>query len=93
MSESRLQAAVQKRLRERGCVVLKVHGGPYQPTALDLVGCRPDGRAFTVEVKVDGNHVTPRQQRVIEQWQRAGALAGVAYSVVEAEALVFEGLG
>lgn len=90
MREAAIQAAVQRRLRERGCVVLKVHGGLYQPAALDLIGSRPpDGRAFAIEVKVPGERMTPRQAAIAAQWGKAGAIVGVATSAAEAEQLVF----
>lgn len=46
----------------------------------DLLGCIA-GRAFAIELKVGTNKPTKIQEERIKAWQRAGALAGVAYTL------------
>lgn len=78
-----------KALRERGAKVIKVHGGPFTPTGTpDLVGC-VNGRAFVLEVKRPGQRPRRIQEYELEQWRKAGAIAGVVTSVEEALTVVF----
>ena len=57
----------------------------------DLFGYRrSDGRCFFIEVKKPGGNVRPDQTKFIEAMQRSGALAGIAYSVEDAERIVNE---
>ena len=83
--ESALVAGIIGALREIPCcVVRKRHG-----TAWGIAG-DPDlygsinGRHFEIEVKRRSEKPTPLQQARLAEWRRAGALAGVAYSVDEA---------
>lgn len=87
VSEATIVTKAQKALREIGCVVTKIHGGPYQPDLNDLVGCYR-GRAFMLEAKKPGEHMTPRQRVRAEQWAAAGAITGEFTSAAEAVALV-----
>lgn len=78
-----------KALRERGAKVIKTHGGPFTPTGTpDLIGC-VNGRAFVLEVKRPGQRPRRIQEYELEQWRKAGAIAGVVTSVEEALAVVF----
>lgn len=55
----------------------------------DLMGVRgADGVAFFIECKVKPNKPTPEQIKFIESVKQVGALAGVAYSVDDALAIV-----
>jgi hypothetical protein len=90
MDEATIVAAAQRELRAIGAVVVKIHGGPYQPDLNDLVGCHR-GRAFMLEGKRPGEPMTPRQRVRSEQWKAAGAITGVFTSAGEAVALVTGG--
>lgn len=90
MRETRIVTMAQERLRKIGAVVVKIHGGPYQPDANDLIGCF-NGRAFMLEGKRPGEKMTPRQRLRAEQWAAAGAITGVFTSADEAVALVLGG--
>lgn len=85
--EKHVVARIVQALRERpGVVVRKRHG-----TAMGVAG-DPDlygtihGRHFEIEVKrPDGSaQLTELQAQRLAEWERAGALSGVARSVAEA---------
>lgn len=54
----------------------------------DLYGFRRDGQIFYIEVKVRPNRPTKVQKDFLAKMRDYGALAGVAYSVVEAMNIV-----
>lgn len=87
MREIRMVTQAQERLRKVGAVVVKIHGGPMQPDANDLIGCF-NGRAFMLEGKRPGEQMTPRQRVRAAQWAKAGAITGMFTSADEAVALV-----
>lgn len=69
----------------------KVHPNQFAGTGEpDIDGC-VRGRAVKIEVKVPGKHPTVLQDKVLRQWRDAGAIAGCAHSVAEAEQLLREG--
>lgn len=75
-----------------GCVMLKHHAGPYTgPGHPDLYGC-VNGRAVVIEVKQPGEEPTRLQHAKLNEWARAGAVAGWATSVDEALSILKEGL-
>jgi len=87
--ETTIVQAIVRALRKRGAKVIKTHGGPFTPTGTpDLVGC-VNGRAFVLEVKRPGQRPRRIQEHELEQWRKAGAIAGVVTSVEEALAVVF----
>lgn len=70
--------------------VMKVHGSPYQPAGIPDLLVVLDGHLTGIEVKAPRSaeatsatmaRVTPRQWATIEALRRAGATAGVAFSV------------
>lgn len=70
-----------------GCLVKKHHGHAMSPSEVDLYGAAR-GRAVFMEVKRPGGRATPRQEKMLRDWSRAGALAGVVHSVDDALALI-----
>lgn len=89
VTETGLQAACQKRIREDyDGEVVKVHGGASQKSGTpDLLGCIR-GRFVAVELKQPGKVPTPLQMKRLRDWARAGALAGWATTEVELDALL-----
>jgi hypothetical protein len=66
------------------CTVRKRHGTAFGVSGdPDLYGAI-NGRHFELEVKREGNPPTPLQERRLEEWRAAGAMAGVVHSVQEA---------
>lgn len=75
-------ALVRRILRELnavpGCKAAKLHGGPYMQAGMpDVFGCY-NGRAFLVEVKVEGRMLSPIQSLRFFEWLAAGAPVVVA---------------
>ena len=68
------------------CHAEKTHGGAYQAGRPDITACIA-GRRVELEVKRPGRHATPLQQRNLDHWTRAGAVAGVVHSRDEVEEL------
>lgn len=95
MKESQLAVKVVGAIRERGHYAVKLGGGPYQTPGLPDVLAVVNGRAVMVELKVGSNKPTPLQALTLERLKAAGAVAGVAYTLAEALAMVetAEGLG
>lgn len=81
-------ATVQARLRRLGCAVLKVHGSPLQPAAVDFVAVAPCGHAVALEAKAPGKDATPRQRAFLAAWGERGAIVGVVTSADEVEVLI-----
>lgn len=90
--ESRLVTRILKRLRKdfRPSFWFKHHGGIFSAVGIpDIIGVF-NGRFFAFEVKLPGKLKTLSavQKAVINQLQRAGAIAAAITSVEEAVALV-----
>lgn len=79
MKETALTAKILRYLRSQGCKAIKWHGDPYgagaMPDIYALVPSRPYAIPLHIEVKLPGNTPTPRQQKVLRDLQRAGAVA------------------
>lgn len=83
--ESRLQARIQKRLKnDVGGFWVKIWGGPFQQAGLpDLFGC-VDGYFFGLEVKTPKGKPTALQLHMIEKIKQAGGGAAIVRSPDEA---------
>jgi hypothetical protein len=95
MSEHKLQNDIRVALSQIGCTVFRMNVGVFYtkdgriiPSSLpvgfsDLMAIK-DGRVFFIEVKFGKNKPSPAQINFIEQMQKKGCGAGVAYSVEDA---------
>ena len=71
---SKLQSA----LKAMGAKVIKHHGSAYSSAGEpDLIACL-EGRTIVIEVKRDGEKATPLQEKRLQEWRDAGALALVS---------------
>lgn len=87
-SESALQSKVMAMLKKRGCVPMNIHGHAMQTTGLpDIVACGPQGEFIAIELKKLGKKPTLLQGFRLHQFRQNQALAGVAHTVREAEAI------
>ena len=95
------ESALSRRIREHAnalpaCRALKLPGGPMMERGTpDLLVVR-EGRAVFLEVKVGKNKPSKLQERRLDQWREAGAVAIPVWSFEEAvEALraIGEGSG
>ena len=87
-TEKAIVNRIRNMIKNHGGYCVKYHGGPFtQAGTPDLLGCL-NGRAFAIEVKRPGGKATPLQLHELSQWAAAGAVAGVATSVEEAEGLL-----
>ena len=97
MNEHDLQNSIRLRLSRLGFVVfrtnvgkVKMQDGRWFDTGLpkgfsDLLAVK-NGKAYFIECKVKPNKPTPEQVNFIEQMKnKYGCVAGVAYSVEDAE--------
>ena len=82
-------------LSERGCFVLRTNAGVYYdntgarvsigfPGLSDLIGCRPDGKFFALEIKMPGEKPRQNQLDYLDHMRSLGAIAGWCSSVEEA---------
>ena len=86
--ESSTEQAIVNAVIERGGYCARFHGNQHtQAGTPDVIGVYR-GRAFAIEVKRPGGKATPLQLHELSQWAAAGAVAGVATSVEEAEGLL-----
>lgn len=88
--EARIVGAIIMHIRKLDCPswARKVHGNRYSDAGepdVDAVVC---GVPLKIEVKVPGKHPTDSQNASLRRWERAGAVAGCAHSVEEADDLV-----
>ena len=66
----------------------KQHGGMYGTIGEpDITGC-VNGRRIEIEVKLPGNEPTKIQLHRMKEWERCGALTGVAHSLEEAQIIL-----
>lgn len=79
MRETDLTAKILQYLRSRGCYAVKWHGSVYgaggMPDIYTLVLSTPYAIPVHIEVKLPGNKPTQRQQKVLRDIQKAGAVA------------------
>ena len=74
-----------KKLRLGGVKIkaMKIHGSMYQESGTPDVHVTYKGRSYWIEAKVGKNKPTMIQLLRIKEWQEAGAVAGVVYSIEE----------
>lgn len=81
MREKNIENQIKRYLDRLGCWYMKVHGSAFQKAGVpDLIACI-GGRFVGIEVKQPGGRVSPLQKLNIEEIQRSGGVAFVAYSV------------
>jgi hypothetical protein len=88
--ESRLVKKIQDRIKLLGGFPVKLHGGdnPFQQAGIsDLLICY-HGMFVAIEAKMPGQKPSALQRTFLRQVKEAGGVAGVAYSVEEAEELL-----
>lgn len=100
MTETDLMNNIRLEISKHDCKIFRANVGKIRmpdgrwfDTGLpkghpDLYGFRKDGRCFYIEVKVHPNKPTPEQLNFIRIAKSYNCLAGVAYSVEEALAIV-----
>lgn len=96
MSETELMHEVMLAVSAKGCKIFRANvgkvricDGRFFNTGLpkgfsDLMGHRPDGRAFYIETKLHPRKPTKEQVQFLLSMIKSGAVGGVAYSVEEA---------
>lgn len=81
MNEKTVENQIKRYLDRLGVWYMKVHGSAFQKAGVpDLIACI-GGRFVGIEVKRPGGRVSPLQKLNIEEIQRSGGVAFVAYSV------------
>lgn len=81
MKEKTIENQIKRYLDRLGVWYMKVHGSAFQKAGVpDLIACI-GGRFVGIEVKRPGGRVSPLQKLNIEEIQRSGGVAFVAYSV------------
>ena len=88
MLESAIVSRIVKALKERGCFVVKLHGGGMQRAGLPDLMIVYQGRAIFLEVKQPGEQATKLQEHTLDQIRQAGGIAAVVSSVDEALRLI-----
>lgn len=88
-----LESAIVKSIltwlnKQPGIKAEKTHGGMYGKAGKpDITGCIR-GRRFEIEVKRPGNKPTKLQLKELKEWEAAGAIVGVAYSLDDVKELL-----
>jgi hypothetical protein len=85
--ETKLVNAIVKYLKQRGGVVFKIHGGPYQAAGIPDLYYAEAGKSFWFEVKQPGepHPVTALQQKTINDLRKQQVRAEVVHSVEEVD--------
>ena len=80
--ESTIVVSLSKKMRGRGWLVTKIHGGPHQRAGLPdlMVIVPPHGLTFWVEVKRPGGVLTKLQEATAGKLREAGSPVYVATS-------------
>ena len=100
--ESKLMHQIMAVLSEKGCFVLRTNSGVYFDSQgnritigfkglSDLVGFRPDGKFFALEIKTPTGRPSKEQLNFIEFCHSKGVVAGIANSIESAIQVVLEG--
>lgn len=77
-SEAYYVKKIRTALEAGGAKVIKHHGSAYsQAGEPDLIGCIR-GKAFVIEVKVEGERPSPLQVKRMNEWLAAGAMTWVS---------------
>ena len=93
--ESAIMHQIQAALSSKGCFVLRTNSGVFYdsngnrvrvgfPGLSDLIGFRPDGKFFALEIKTETGRPTEEQLKFIDFCHRKGIPAGIARSVEDA---------
>jgi penicillin-binding protein-related factor A (putative recombinase) len=88
-----LESAIVKRIltwlnQQEGIKAEKTHGGMYSKAGKpDITGCI-NGRRFEFEVKRPGNKPTKLQLKELREWEAAGAIIGVVYSLEDVKEIL-----
>jgi len=92
VKESALTAKILAYLRSQGCYAVKWHGSVYgaggMPDIYALVPSTPHAIPLHIEVKLPGNKPTPRQEKMLRDLRKTGAVAIWADSVSTVQKLV-----
>jgi hypothetical protein len=92
--------AIMLALAERGHTVFRANVGLFftkdgrpvhagLPVGFsDLFGHRPDGQAWSLEIKTDIGRVRPQQAAFVEAMRKSGARAGIARSIADAITII-----
>ena len=86
---------IMSALSSKGCFVLRTNSGVFYdsngnrvrvgfPGLSDLIGFRPDGKFFALEIKTETGRPTEEQLKFIDFCHRKGIPAGIARSVEDA---------
>lgn len=97
--ESILVNAIRQEIEARftGCLVLKIHGGPFQVAGIPDLLIFSDGKSYALEVKVQRpgesverarKRVTPLQVNMIRRFRSNGIIADCVTSPAEALAVM-----
>jgi hypothetical protein len=92
--ESTISKNIMKAVREKipGTMIRKRHVSMGVMGDPDLYGSLPGGHHFEIEVKQPGNKPSDLQLKRLAEWKAAGAITGVATTVAEALAILFQGI-
>lgn len=85
--EKSVRRAIRKELVQLGGYWMAIHGSPYQPRTIDIVGCLR-GRFVGLELKRPKGKPTSHQRITLKRIQDAGGIAGVVRSKAEVRSLV-----
>ena len=97
--ESKLMHIIMAALSEKGCFVLRTNSGVFYdsngnrvrvgfPGLSDLIGFRPDGKFFALEIKTATGRPSEEQLKFIDFCHSRGIPAGIAKSVEDALQIV-----
>lgn len=88
--EKHIENQIKRYLDRLGVWYMKVHGSMYQRAGVpDIIAC-VDGRFVGIEVKRPGGVVSPLQQLNIDDINRSGGYAFVAYNVEDVQRKISE---
>jgi Holliday junction resolvase len=80
MSEQKLQTKILRWLKERGFWAIKIVVSSVTGT-MDIIACSPKGKFVGIEVKYGANKPSPLQSYHIQEVQKRGGLAFVAWDL------------
>ena len=85
MNETALTKKIQAYLKQQGCWVTKLHGGPTQQAGLpDLLAVK-QGRAVFFEIKTETGRLSQLQEHTLGRLRSAGAVAEMVRSIEDVE--------
>lgn len=90
MKESKLVDKIRNEIKRLGGKSIKIHGNQYIEIGTpDVIGCLK-GKMLAIECKLPGEEPSKIQKHRLGEWEKVGAITGVAESLEQFRDIIRE---